>query len=150
MTTPTSTEIVATNCEIWLDNAANVLTNISGSLNSVSFTPTNGVAEWHTFGTQWMQRRIVHKDMPIAINAVYTTDAAEAAQLIENWFFGGNDSPRSLKIYVPDSEVGAFTYTGEVVLVDYNPNADAEADDVVRLTINLAPDGVITRGTNAT
>lgn len=146
----TSTEIVATNCEIWLDNAANVLTNISGSLNSVEFSPANGVAEWHTFTTQWKQRRVVHKDMPITINAVYTTAAAEAAQLVENWFFGGNDNPRSIKVFVPDSEVGAYTYTGEYVLVDYSVSPDAEADDVVRMTINLAPDGTVTRGTNAT
>lgn len=146
----TQTEIVATNCVILLDNASAVPTDISGSANSVSYSPANGVAEWHTFGTQWMQRRVVHKDMPITINAIYSTNAAEAAQLVENWFFGGNDSPRTVYIYEPDQEVGAFVLSGEFVLMDYNVPLDAEADDVVRLEINLAPDNVVTRSTNAT
>jgi len=146
----TQTEIVATNCVIKLDNAAAVPTDISGSLNSVTFAPTHGVAEWYTFSTQWKQRRIVHKDMPVTINGIYSTNAAEVAQLVENWFFGGNDSARTLYIFVPDSEVGAYVLSGEFVLGDYSVTPDAEADDVVRIEINLMPDNVVTRSTNAT
>jgi predicted secreted protein len=146
----TITEIVATNCVILLDSAIAVPTDISGSLNSVTYSPENGIARWHTFGTQWPQRRVVHKDMGVSINGVYTTNGAEVAQLIENWFFGGNDSARTLWIFVPDQGVGAYTLSGEFILADYEVNLDAEADDVVRITINLEPDNTVTRGTNIT
>lgn len=148
--TTTQTEIVATNCEIKLDNPANVPVDISGSLNSVEFAPENSLAEWHTFGTQWVQRRVVHKDMPLTIRGVYSTSATEVAQLIENWFFGGNDAARTVYIYAPDSQVGAFVLSGEFVLSNYSVNLDAEADDVVRIEIELMPDNVVTRSTNVT
>lgn len=146
----TQTEIVATNCVILLDSATAVPTDISGSANSVSYSPENGVAEWHTFGTQWKQRRVVHKDMPVTINGIYSTNGAEVAQLVENWFFGGNDSARTVYIYEPDQGVGAFVLSGEYVLMNYSVNLDAEADDVVRIEIELAPDNVVTRSINAT
>ena len=146
----TATEIVATNCVILLDNAAAVPTDISGSLNSVTYSPENGVAEWHTFGTQWKQRRVVHKDMPSSIAGIYSTNAAEVAQLIENWFFAGNDSARTVRVYEPDQEVGAYILSGEFVLASYSVNLDAEADDVVRIEMELLPDNVVTRSTNVT
>lgn len=148
--TTTQSEIVATNCVVMLDNAANVLTDISGSSNKVAVKFENSIAEWHTFSTQWKSRRVVHKDGPITINAIYTTLSTEAAQLVGNWFHGGNDSPRSLMLYVPDSQVGAFTITGEYVLASYSYDLDADADDVVRVQLELLPDGSVTRATNAT
>lgn len=148
--TTTQTEIVATNCEVLLDNATGTPTSIAGSINSFSYAPKNGVAEWHTFGTQWMQRRVVHKDMPVKIKGIYTTNATEVAQLIENWFFAGDDSARTLWIYVPDTQVGAWTLSGEFILDGYSVEPDAEADDVVRIEIDLLPDNVVTRATNAT
>jgi len=148
--TTTQTEVVATNCVILMDNAANVLVDISGSLNSVSYNPSNTVAEWHTFGTQWVQRRVIHKDMPLTLKAVYSTLATETAQFTENWFFGGNDATRTVMIYIPDTGVGAATLSGEFVLESYSVELDAEADDVVRVEINLLPDNVVTRATNVT
>lgn len=148
--TTTQTELVATNCVILLDNAANQLKDISGSLNSVEIAPENGVAEWHTFGTQWKQRRVIHKDATVTIRGVYSSNATEVAQLVENWFFSGNDSPRTLMIYIPDTQPGAYTYSGEFVLSNYTISPDAEADDVIRIEIELLPDNVITRATNAT
>lgn len=148
--TTTASEIVATNCVIMLDNAANVLTDISGSSNKVAVKFENKVAEWHTFGTQWPSRRVVHKDGPLTLNVIYTTLSTEAQQLIENWYHGGNDNPRSVMIYVPDSQVGAFQIYGEYVLASYNFDLDADADDVVRGQIELLPDGAVQRATNAT
>jgi hypothetical protein len=148
--TATTTEIVATNCVILLDNAANVLTDISGSLNSVKFSPKNGIAEWRVFGDQWKSRKVVGKDMPVSIHAIFTTAAAEAAQLTQGWFFGGNDSPRSLMIDVPDSQVGAFRLYGEFVLDSYDVSLDTGADDVVYVDIELLPDGEVQFATVAT
>lgn len=148
--TTTQTEIVATNCVIMLDNAANVLTDISGSSNKITVKFDNALAEWHTFGTQWKSRRVVHKDGPLSLSGIYSTSATEVMQLIENWFHAGNDSPRSVMIYVPDTGVGAFTLTGEYVLETYSFDLDADADDVVRGSIELKPDGSVTRATNST
>ncbi len=148
--TVTQTEIVATNCSIWLDNAANVLVDISGSINSLEYSPENGIAEFRPFGTQWKQRRVVGKDMPVKIKGIYTTNGAEVAQLVENWFHGGNDSPRSLQWYQPDKEVGAYIYYGEFVLASQPVVLDSEADEVVYIEIELLPDGQINRAINAT
>lgn len=146
----TETEIVATNCVILLDNAAAVQTDISGSLNSVTYSPENGIAEWNTFGTQWKQRRVVHKDMPVSLAVIYSTNAAEGAQLVENWFWGGEDGNRTLRIYLPDQDVGAYIISGEFILASAPVTLDAEADDVVRMEVELLPDNVVTRSINIT
>ena len=146
----TTTEMVATNCSVWLDNAANVLVDISASALSLEYSPENGIAEWRPFSAQWKSRRVVGKDAPIKIKAVYTTNGAEVAQLVENWFFGGNDDSRSIQWYQPDKGVGAYIYYGEVVLASQPVVLDSEADEVVYIEIELLPDGAINRAINAT
>lgn len=139
----TTTEIVATNCVIQLDDTTSQLVDISGSLNSVTIGMENTIAEFRTFGTQWKDRRVVGKDLSISLRAVYSTAAAEAASILRNWFTAGNDSPRSLTIAVPDSQAGAFRLSGEFVLASLNIPLDAAADDVVYVEAELLPDGEV-------
>lgn len=145
---PTTTPIVATNCVIKLDSAAGTLVDISGVTNSVEFKPENAVAEYRVFGTVWKQRKAgIGKDAPITIKCVWSTTAAEALGLINGWFFGGADTARTLNLYVPDGQTGSGIYAGEYVLKSWNIPLDAEADDVVRGTIELLPHGVVSHGT---
>lgn len=149
--TVTSTTIAATNCGIWLDNAAGTLTDISGSTNSVTITPEHGVADWRVFGSAWHQRKVIGKSVTMAIKAVYTTDAAEVTKLLENWWSGGNDAARTMTVYVPDKNVGSGVYSGEFVLSSPPVvTLDAEADDVVRVDAELQSHGAVTFGTAAT
>lgn len=148
--TQTTTAIVATNVVVSLDNAAGVLTDISGSSNKVELGPKNGVAETRVFGSQWMLRGVVGKDVDVSLDCVYTTAAAEGAQLLEGWFYGGVDTARSLQIDVPDSDPGSFRYTGEFVLSDYSSSYDATADEWVMVSAKLLPTGAVTKATIGT
>lgn len=145
---PTTTPIVATNCVIKLDNASGTLVDISGQTNSVELKPDNAVAEYRVFGTIWKQRKAgVGKDCPVTIKVVMSTTAAEALGLLNGWFFGGVDNARTLEFYAPDGNTGSGLWRGEYVLKSWNFPADAEADDVVRGTIELLPHGVVQHGT---
>jgi hypothetical protein len=148
--TITSTEIVATNCLISLDNAANVLTDISGSLNSVEVALENGIAEFRPFSTKWKQRVVVGKDGTVTLRAIYSNLATEAVALLRNWFFGAADTARSLEIDIPDAAMGAIRIWGEFVLASLSIPLDAEADDVVRVEAELRPDGAINVATLST
>jgi len=148
--TVTTTAIVATNCVILLDNAANVPVDISGSTNSATIGLEHGVAEWRTFSTQWKSRKVVGKDAPVSLRLVYSTAAAEGAMLLKNWFTGGVDAARSLYIDIPDDQPGAFRMYGEYVLENLNINLDAEADDVVRVEADLKPTGEVQFATVST
>ena len=146
--TPTTTPIVATNCVIMLDDAAGSPVNISGQSNAVEIKPENKNAEYRVFGSPWQQRKAgVGKDVTVTIKAVLTTTAAEVRALIEGWYFGGQDEARTLTVYMPDNNTGSGVYTMETVLNSYNIPLDAEADDVVRSTIELASHAVVGHGT---
>ncbi|MFA5377702.1 MAG: hypothetical protein WC455_18270 [Dehalococcoidia bacterium] len=148
--TQTTDAIVATNAVVSLDNAAGVLTDISGNSNKVELGPKNGVAETRVFGNQWMLRGIVGKDVDISLDVLYTSNAAEGGQLLDDWFYAGNDSARTLQIDVPDSDPGSFRYSGEVILSDFTMTLDATADEWVMCSAKLLPSGAFTKATIGT
>jgi hypothetical protein len=140
----TTTGIDATDCVIKLDNAAGVLTDISGSSNKVEIKLENGVAEFRPFGTAWKKRMVVGKDAPISLRVVFTKTAGEGWPLLRDWFTGSNDSPRTIQIDVPDSSIGSERYVAEVVLADANIPLDAGADEYVMVEASLKTDGALT------
>lgn len=146
----TTDAIVATNTVVKLDNAAGVLTDISGDSNKVELGPKNGVAETRVFGNQWMLRGVVGKDVDISLDCIYTTNAAEGAQLLDGWFYGGTDTARTIQIDIPDGDPGSFRYTGEVILSDYTETLDATADEWVMVSAKLLPSGAFTKATIGT
>jgi predicted secreted protein len=141
----TSTAIVATDCVVQLDNSSGSLTDISGASNSVEIAFEHGVGEYRPFSTQWQQRKVVGKDCTISMTVVYTTEDTEPAQLLNGWFFGGDDSARSVQIDIPDSTVGSERFSGEFVLTSLSIPLDSEADDVVRVSVELASHGAVSR-----
>jgi hypothetical protein len=141
--TATTTAIAATDCVIQLDNNAGALVDISGQSNSVEVSFENGVAEFRPFSTQWKTRKVVGKDAPISMAGVYSTNDAEALGILRGWFFGGDDSARSLQIDVPDSNAGGDRISGEFVLSTFSYTLDSEADDFVRWSAELMPTGAV-------
>lgn len=150
MTTLTSTVIVATDVQIWIDDASGTPQDMSGSSTSVEITLENGVGEWRNFSSPWMRRKVVGKSGSFALNCVYTTAADEASYLMKNWELGGDDDARTITVYVPTKNVGSDVYQAEVVLGSVSFTLDAEADDVVRMSADLMSHGDVTLSNAAT
>lgn len=142
--TVTTTPVVATNCVIKLDNAAGSPTDISGSSNRVELSLEHGVGEFRPFSTQWKSRVVVGKDVGVTLNIVCSTATDEAFDILKNWYFGGDDSARTLTIQVPDGSPGSDQYEGEFVLMSAPVSLDAEADEVVMVSAELRSHGEVT------
>ncbi len=146
----TTTPIVATDCVISIDNAAGVLTDISGSSNTASISLEHGLGRARVFGLQWNITRVVGKDASIELKVVYTPTATEGWQLLKNWFFGGTDTPRTVQIDIPDGLPGSDRYTGEFVIENADIPLDAGADELVMCTVSLKPDLAVSTATIGT
>lgn len=142
--TATTSAIVATDCVIKLDNAAGALVDISGQSNRVEIQLQNTIAEFRPFSTQWKQRKVVGKDAPVTVAGVYSSNDAEARGLLMGWWSGGTDTARTLEIYAPDENAGSDKISGEFVLSNFQTTLDSEADDFVRWTAELMPNGTVT------
>lgn len=148
--TVTTTPIVATNCVIKLDNASGSPTDISGSSNRVELSLEHGVGEFRPFSTQWKSRVVVGKDVGVTLNIVCSTATDEAFDILKNWYFGGDDSARTLTIQVPDGSPGSDQYEGEFVLMSAPVSLDAEADEVVMVSTELRSHGEVALTTVST
>src|SRR5512139_3171847 len=97
----TTTHVNACDASIWLDTAAGVLTDISGSSNSVTMNFSREVGELRTFQVKWPVRLGCGKDAEFTLRAVYSTAAAEAVDIIRDWFFANDPGSRSFQVYIP-------------------------------------------------
>jgi len=139
--TVTTTALVATNSVIKVDNAAGTPTDVSGSSNKVQIGPKNGVGEFRAFSTQWKTRVVIGKDTDIKIDFVLSSAADEAYDLFKKWFWGGDDSARTVTIDVPDSTAGSDRYSGEAVLENLDMPLDAQADQPIFGSAVMKPSG---------
>lgn len=141
----TTTHENAIDCKVFLDNALGTPVDISGSSNKVEMELENMVGELTTFGSKWKVRKVAGKDGTVDLDVVFSTAADEGFDIIDDWFHGGNDGPRTLRLDVPNSNVGSRRYTGEFVLESYNIPADSEEADPMKVSVSLKPTGAITR-----
>ena len=148
--TQTSTGITACNASIWLDNAAGTLTDISGSTNKVQLDFSIETGMKYTLGSVWPKRFQCGKDAKFTVDAVYTTAATEASKIINAWYHATTPGKRTLKIYVPDKNVGSDVYSCEVVQEGPAFGLEAGSGDPVMVTFVLSPDGDVTYSTAAT
>lgn len=146
----TSTVIVATNCEVWLDDNSDSPTDLSGSSISAELTFENTIGEWRNFTSPWMRRKTVGKNGSLSLTAVYSTGSSEAFEILKNWYFNDADDARTVSLYTPDKNVGSDHYSGEYVLSSLSWTQDAEADDIVRVTAELMSHDEITLSTTGT
>lgn len=130
----TTTAITACNAVVNLDNSGGTLVDISGSSNEVQIDLENNVGEFKPFGTAWPVRLVCGKDASISFKAVYSMNAAEAKALLNQWYFGGNDGARTLRVDAPDSNTGSDRYQAEVVLESLS--IPMKADDATPIPIS--------------
>lgn len=145
----TVTAVNACDVSVWLDDDAGVPKNISGSSNTVSMEFTNQLGNVRNFGTRWQIRLECGKDATVNLTAVYSTAADEAWDIIKNWFFNF-PGKRTLKIYIPDKNVGSDVYTGEFRLASAPVTVEAGTAEPITVSCQLMPDGPVTLTTNAT
>lgn len=140
----TNTAINFCDAVIEVDNDGGVLTDISGSSNSVTLSPDVLVGEAGTFGDKWAVRLTCGLDLPITIVVLYTTAANEGWDILKEWFFTYFGAARSVRIRTPDATAGSDSIAGEFILDDMSWTGEARQGDPVLITANLLPSGEIT------
>jgi len=150
MTTQTTTAVNACDVDIWLDNAANTLTDIGGGTNKIDLEFDHELGEYRAFGNKWRGRLECGKDAKFTLYVIYSTTATEAMKIIESWFHANVPGARSLKIYVPTKSAGAAVYSCEARIDEYKFTVDVNDPNAVMATVVLLPDGAVTYSTAAT
>lgn len=143
----TSTYANACDIVVRADNAAGVLTNISGSANATTFSLQRTLGSLVTFEGEWDIVTSCKISGTISFGAVYSTAMTEARELLEEWIFrDGAGSPiRTLQINVPDSSIGSIRYTGEATIESYELPLEASSADPISISAQLRTSGTWTR-----
>jgi len=147
----TTTDVNACDVAIWIDNAAGTLTDVSGSTNQCSLTFTHETGITRTFGSRWPRRKGCMKDTKIKLNIVYSEASGEMMDCWKNWFFTNPVAARTVKIYIPDKNVGSDVYSGEFIIDgDTEIPLEAGTAEPIVVTTQLSITGEGTWVTNAT
>ncbi len=138
----TTTGINACDAVIKLDNDSGVLVDISGVSNNVQMNRVNRVSDGtRTLGTDYPFRLVCGKDANITLRIVYSTEEAEAMQLLNDWYENHNTDARTLQIDVPDGNPGSDRYSFEVLLSELPIPIDAEEAGPIMVEVTLLPTG---------
>lgn len=125
-----------------VDNSGGTLTDISNTLNSVSFPREAEVLETTSFGSSDRSYIVGFKNATISVEGSFdaTVDAHLAGIL-------GQTDTVSFE-YGPEGSTSTFTkYTGECILTSYETSAGI--GDVVSFSAEFQISGAVTRGTYA-
>jgi hypothetical protein len=147
--TQTATAINACDASIWLDNASGTLKDISGSSNTINMDFDNELGALRNFGSRWNIRLECGKDATFALSAVYSTATDEAVDILKNWYFN-TPGDRTLKVYLPNKNVGSDVYSGEFRLEKLSIPAESGKAEPIMVTATLRPNGAVSLTTNAT
>ena len=128
------------NASFKVDNAAGTLTDISTTLNSVTFPREVETLETTSFGSNNRSYVVGFTDATISIEGSFdaTVDTHLAAIL-------GQEASVSFE-YGPEGTTSTFTkYTGECFMTSYETSAGV--GDIVAFSAEFQVTGAITRGT---
>lgn len=139
-----STAVNACDASIWIDNVGGVLTDISGSSNSVDLNFDHEIGDFRVFQDVWKRRLECGKDAAFTLNFVYSTANDEAFDILRQWFFAATPGDRTLNIYIPDLSVGSDCYYGEMKIENLSWTADPSDPNAIAATATLLPNGEVT------
>lgn len=142
----TTSSVNACDVVLQVDNASGVLTDLSGSSNQASISMSSNTGQAFTFDGEWALQHICGKSASMSIQAIYSTEDAEALNLLADWWFGTayNDA-RSVQVDIPDSNAGSDRYSGEFVLSSANIPLSAEDAAPILASFELLNQGAFTR-----
>jgi len=147
----TTTARNACDVAIWLDDAAGVALDISGSSNQVDIDLQANMDTYTVFAQCCTYRLECGIDGTITLNAVYTTAADEARETLNAWMMMGCDKDaRTLSVYLPDKNVGSEHWSGEYRLESLNITADHNNAGPMPITAVFKPHGDISYSVAAT
>ncbi len=145
----TTTSVNACDVTIEVDNASGTLTDISGSSNQCSMSMSSNTGTTYTFEGQWALQKVCKTSASISVQAVYSQEDSEAANLLLDWWFGSAyNSARTVEINIPDQTTGSDTYTGEFVLSSCSIPLSAEDAAPILVIFEMLNDGAFTRTAN--
>lgn len=144
----TTTAVSSNQSVIQLDvTAGGSLTDISGTTTTVSIEPDRESKETYTFGSEAALTTVGKTTTKIAIEIVYSSTTAEAAYILEAWFYGTaavSKGSRTIQIDIPDSSAGSRRFSGEVKLSKPPTlELDSSKADPLILTAEFMNDGPI-------
>lgn len=139
----TTTATNACSAVVSIDNAAGVLTNVSGSGVQASMTLKTELGDYKVFGDQWRYRLACAQDSEISLDVLYTTTADEGFDILRDWWFDNTKYKvaRTVRIDMPDSSTGSDRYTAEMLLEQLNWDMPAGEPGPVVVTAALKPNG---------
>lgn len=146
----TTTAINACDASVWLDNASGTAKDMSGSSNVMDMNFDKEIGEFKPFQSRWKTRLECGKDAEFTLTAAYSTATDEALDILKNWFFAADPNARTLKVYLPDKNVGSDVYSCECRLKSLKIPADSKEAGPIMVTAVFVPDGAVTLTTNAT
>jgi len=128
------------NTSFKLDNSGGSLTDISDTLNSVSFPRDAEVVETTSFGSSDRTYIVGFKNGTISLEGTYdaTVDTHLAGIL-------GQDATVSFEYGPEGTTLTRIKYTGEAILTSYE--VSGSIGDAVAYTASLQISGAVTRGT---
>ncbi len=141
----TTSAINACDATIALDNAAGVLTDISGTARRVTMAFSQEIGKYRTFSGAWVRRLACARDATFQVDVVYSTSSTEALQLLRVWY--GSGGSRTLRVRVPNGDSGSDEYSAEVLIATLRIPLDADEASPVAVTVELLPDGAVTFST---
>lgn len=141
----TTTAVNACNVIIYLDNEAGTPTDISGESNQASMNIARQVAETFTFTGDWAIKKSCKSAVTVSLQVLYTTTADQGRDILEDWIFDTPTTAKTLRIDVPNSDVGSTRYTGEFIIETYDLPLSAEDAGVIICSATLSNDGAVTR-----
>jgi len=145
----TTTSVNACDVVIKVDAAESGLTDISGSSNQCSMSMSSNTGQTFTFDGQWAIQKVCKTSASVSVQAVYSTNDAEAANILLDWWFGTNyNVARTVEISIPDETSGSDTYSGEFVLSTCNIPLSAEDAAPILVSFELLNQGAFTRTAN--
>lgn len=128
-----------TDCVVNLDNASNVLTDISDAVSTASMDGTASAAVFYTFGLSGGQSAEGNRTVTATLGVRRAEDSGLATRLIDPWFFAaGKMGARTLQIDLPDSSAGSTRISGEFYITAWQPISQDAGGDGTPTVVNLA------------
>lgn len=127
---------------IEIDDADGDPVNVSGSSNKASLSLSKQFGKGVTFEGEWNFTLECKKDGSLEISAMWTDDATEARELLEDWWESGGN--RVVSIYPAGKITGKRYYTASYKLGELTIPIDATDANPIVLSATLQPDGEIT------
>lgn len=140
----TTDAINGCNVVLELDNTSGVLTDFSGSSNSVELSFDREIGEFKSFASLWKGRIPCGKDATIKIKVIMSQNTGELSYNLLDWWENQPSARKTFRATMPDGSSGSDRFTGEVVLKSMPIVAAADDADPIMIDAELMPDGAIT------